>query len=228
MLLHMTNPLVCEILPHRITLSRGDKMISHADRLSEEPMEIALQKLLQPCCGTLPWFHQVEFVLDASLVNHLVIPWQAGIGTPDELRNYSIILAQKNFPQLAGKQLRVGFEDMSFGHNALAFVIEETLWQSLYQVAHKLRLRPAGISTPLQSLLCSWRETLPAEGIFALTGEQESTFACRSDGEWKHIYRIALHDLDERQQLTLIARLSGMNRATCHLWHREQGRVTVS
>ncbi|MBI0472078.1 hypothetical protein EXT68_02835 [Pectobacterium parmentieri] len=194
---------------------------------SEQPLEDSLLELLQPVSGKLPWCNTIKFSLDASLIQHLVIPWQDGISTPGELRNYSAMLAQKHFPQLAGKSFKIGFEYSGYGHNALALALEEEQWRILHQVTQRLKIRFLGVITPLRSLLETWQHALPDEGIFALIGEESSTFACRSEGQWQQIHRMALPDLHTRQQLALVARLTGMRDASCHIWDKVQGRITL-
>ena len=216
MLSRMTNTLTCEISPQRISISQRNSLLS---RIELEPgglLETTLVTQLQPFCCWLPWFYNIRFILDAGLVNHLVVPWQKGISTPDELRDYGIALTQNAIPHLMGKSFRLGFEDIAYGHNALALVIEEEQWQTLSLVANQLKLRFPGVNTPLRSLLSTWRGTLPEEGIFALPGESDSTFACRSRGEWQHVYRLSFPGIQTEQQLTLVARLAGLRNTPCY------------
>ncbi|RYC43346.1 hypothetical protein [Pectobacterium zantedeschiae] len=227
MLLGRINPIVCEITPQHVQILQGNREIHGVKRSSDQPLEDTLLELLHPVSSRLPWCNTIKFSLDASLIQHLVIPWQNGISTPGELRNYSAILAQKHFPQLAEKSLKIGFEYSGYGHNALALALEEEQWRVLHQVTQRLKMRFLGVITPLRSLLETWQNALPDEGIFAILGEDSSTFACRTAGQWQQIHRMALPDLHIRQQLALVARLTGMRDAPCHIWEKAQGRITL-
>lgn len=213
MLSYMTDIYTCEIRSQQVRISRREQQISCSEIQANEPLEDTLLIQLQSICSQLPWFRAVRFVLDTSLVNHLVVPWPEGVRTPSELRNYTIMLARQKFTHLSGKTLRVGFEDCRYQRNALAFVLEDTLWQSLYKITRDLKLRFSGVTTPLKDLLVTERDGLTEEGIFVLSGDSGNIFACRSESEWQQVYRMVLPDMSLEKQVKLVSRLAGKNKA---------------
>ncbi|WP_129544049.1 MULTISPECIES: hypothetical protein [Serratia] len=209
----MTDIYTCEILSRQVRISRREQQIACSEIQANEALENTLPMQLQSICSQLPWFRAVRFVLDTSLVNHLVVPWPEGVRTPSELRNYTIMLARQKFPHLSGKPLRVGFEDCRYQRNALAFVLEDTLWQSLYEITRDLKLRFSGVTTPLRDLLVTEQNGLAEEGIFVLSGDSGNIFACRSESEWQQVYRMVLPDMPLEKQVKLVSRLAGKNKA---------------
>ncbi|MBJ2066820.1 hypothetical protein [Serratia odorifera] len=224
MLSLMTKTWRCDIAARQLRVSLGDTVLATTERLADQTLEEALLALLSPYGRRLPWLDAIEFSLDASMAYHFVTPWQDGISTPAELRGYGNVIVQQHFPQLAGKPLKVGFEDMDYGCNALTMALEEDLWSTLRAVARRLRLRLQAITTPLRSLVRSGKE-LPSNGIFAIMGSESSTFACRVDGEWQQVYRMAFPDHAVEQQLTLILRLANMRTAPCYFWDSVNGQA---
>ncbi|HEI8868862.1 TPA: hypothetical protein SLG40_004436 [Serratia odorifera] len=224
MLSLMTKTWRCDISSRQLRASLGDTVLVTTERLADQTLEEALLALLSSCCRCLPWVDAIEFSLDASMAYHFVTPWQNGISTPAELRGYGHVIVQQHFPHLVGKPLKIGFEDMGYGCNALTMALEEELWSILRAVARSLKLRLQGITTPLRSLVRS-REQLPSTGIFAIIGSESSTFACRVDDEWQQVYRMALPDQAVDQQLTLILRLANMRTAPCYFWDGANGQM---
>lgn len=216
MSLRMAKIWQCDIFPDRVRLRDGQQVINEMPRQAEEALEDVLARLLSVRRQTLSWLPGVEFWLDNSLAHTLTVPWQQGIATPEELRCYALSLAQNVFPQLSGRPLVVDFEQLNFGQTSLVVVLEEAFWQTLIAAAHQQKLRFKGVVTPFQHLLRSQNQPLQACGIYAVAGVDASSFACRAEGQWQHVHRMALPDLSLQQQFALIKRLSGLKGAPCY------------
>lgn len=224
MSLLMVNTLRCEVSTHRLRVLQRGVELHMVKREKDRSLTDEITSLVGSYIGRIPWLHSIEFVLDINLVHHLVTPWQEEISTPDELRDYSNVLVRQHFPHLVNKALKMGFEDSAYGHNALTIAVEEEICSALYEAARRMKLRMRKISTPLYSLLHTWHSALPATGIFAVYGDEGSTFACRVGGEWQQVYHMAFPGLAPEQQLALIARLTNIRDAACYWWDSQAGR----
>lgn len=216
MSLRMAKSWQCDVFPDRVRLRDGKRTINEISLLAEETLVDVLTRLFRTRPPAFAWVDSVKFWLDNSLTHTLTVPWLEGIATPDELRGYTLSLAQQTFPHLVSQSLRIDFEHLEFGSTALAVTLEEKLWQTLHAVTRSQKLRFKGVVTPFQYLLNSQRQSLPASGIFVVSGEETSTFACRTMHQWQHVHRMAFPDFSLQQQLELIKRLSGLKDAPCY------------
>ncbi|MEW5561965.1 hypothetical protein AB1287_17245 [Enterobacter asburiae] len=225
MSLRMAKNWQCDIFPDRVCLRDGQQMIKQLPRLAEQALDEVLSELFSG--RRLAWLDSVEFWLDNSLAHTLTVPWQEGIATPDELRCYTVSLAQNVFPQLRSQPLVVDFDQLQFGQTALAVTLEQAFWQQLRAAARQQKLRFNGVVTPFQHLLRSLAQPLPASGVFVVAGAEASTFACRSEQQWQHVHRMAFPELSLQQQLVLVKRLSGLKEVPCYCLNLDSWQVSL-
>lgn len=213
MLLRMAKNLQCDILSDRVRLWEGKTLLSDQVLHKEEGLKAALNRLLAARPEGIHLRDYVTFRLGNKLVNTFVVPWLEGITSLDELRCYAQSLIPNSFPGLASGAMRVEFETLEHGQTALATAIEQQTWQLLCDVSRQHYLRFRGAMTPFQYLLKSYNKPLPVEGIFIVTDDETTSFACRSGNQWQHVHKLALHDFTLEEQLGLVRRLSGLRHA---------------
>lgn len=211
-MLSLTKTWQCDIWCHAVRLRTGEQEVMQCARQSGEPLETTLNTLLSTLNGAMPWRDAIEFYLDTDELDFLVVPWQAGIVSPEEWRMVAQLQAEQDLikPDGASEQWQVRFEDMQQGKPALAACLTSERWQQLAALARQHRLRFQGVVTPFQRLLHPFRQRLPETGLFVCLGDGQSRMACRREGEWKSVFTLTLPPKPADLQLEIITRLAGM------------------
>lgn len=211
-MLSLTNTWQCDIWPHAVRLRKGEQAIIQCNRTPDEPLVTTLNTMLSTLPGTLPWRDAIEFYLDTDDLDFLVVPWQAGIVSPAELRMVAQRQAEEDLPKPNGVSglWQVRFEEMQHGKSALAACLTAQCWQQLAALARQHRLRFQGVVTPFQLLLDPLRKRLPTTGLFICLGNQQSRMACRREGQWQSVFTLMLPQKPIDLQLEIISRLAGM------------------
>ncbi|QGY32263.1 hypothetical protein [Pantoea cypripedii] len=197
----------CDIWPHALRLRNGTQVVMSCERIPDEPLETALTALLSARPAAMAWLDAIEFYLDTDELDFLVIPWQNGIKTPQELLSIAQREASKRFTQ---PHWQVRFEDVSWGQPALVACLQQTCWQMLAKLSRQHHLRFQGVVTPFQLLLHRFNRRLPVEGIFAAIGPMRSRVACRQDQQWRDVHCLNLPQQGQSEQLQIIGRLAAM------------------
>ena len=211
-MLSLTNIWQCDIWSHAVRLRKGEQEIIRCERAPGEPLETILNLALSRLTGTLPWRDAIEFYLDTDDLDFLVVPWQTGIVSPQELRAVAQHQAEEVLPKPNGAsgQWQIRFEDMQHGKSALAACLTAQRWQQLAVLARQHRLRFRGVVTPFQLLLHPFHQNLPTTGLFICLGNEQSRMACRKEGEWQSVFTLTLPQKTIDLQLEIMTRLSGM------------------
>ena len=206
-MLSLTKTWQCDIWPHALRLRHGAQVVVMHQRTAEETLETALAALLSARPKAMAWLDAIEFYLDSDELDFLVMPWQPGIKTPQELLSLAQREASKRFSH---PQWPARFEEVNWGQPALIACLQQGCWQLLTQQARLHRLRFQGAVTPFQLLLNRYGRRLPQEGVFIVMGAQRCRVACRQEGQWRDVYALNLPAQQPSEQLHIIGRLAGM------------------
>lgn len=198
----------CYLQQQQLQLWDGQQQYYQHHWQPERSMAEQLTSLLQQMPSAPAWFTALEFVVDTPHVSYLLAPWVKGLRRPAELRQYAaLLLAQQQDRQQA---MAVSLLHSGYGEPAFAALLEQQLLGTLQQCAAAERLRFVGCCTPFSGLLARFGRALPASGLFASIGEQESSFACRYQQRWHSIFTLRLPCRDLAQQLEIANRLAAL------------------
>ncbi|MGU3524775.1 hypothetical protein ACLBW2_16915 [Enterobacteriaceae bacterium C23F] len=221
-MLSLTNTWSCDIWPHALRLRLGEQIVACHPR-EDEPLATGLAALLAQRKRALHWRDSVAFCLDTDDLAFGIQPWQPGITTPQELLKLAELLAIR---ERQGHWL-TRFESATFCESALVARLKQTCWETLRTVAKQERLRFLGVTTPFQPLLRQYGKALPENGLFVTIGHQHSRIASRLNHAWHEVSTLALPRLEVRQQLRIVARLSGMADYPQYVINTDDGRPRV-
>ena len=202
----------CYIGPHAVHLQHGAQKVLLRDRPANEALDVTLTQLLSARPAAMNWLDAIEFCIDTPALDYLVIPWQDGITTPQELFGLAHLTVDETLlASDRAKPWQMRFEDLRWGQPALIACLQASCWQQLAAVARQQRLRFQGVVTPFQFLLHPFRRKLPEEGLFVSIGPTQSRILCRQAGQWRNVLTLALPQQDVTTQLQVISRLTGMS-----------------
>ncbi|APG16835.1 hypothetical protein FEI17_20525 [Kosakonia radicincitans] len=203
---------LCEIYEHHLVLRCAGNRIGECEITDDATLEEAVDGLIAPHIGRVPWRDTLGFWLESSRVHHFTVPWQEGITNPEDFRGYAASLAIKQWPGEPERSLKTDFISVNYASTALAATIDDRLWQILLRIGQQRKLRVEGIAIEFQVQLHPWLRQLPQEALFCLRGAHSSIYAARQQGEWHQVWRLNNDsDGDAQRQLALVARLMGLD-----------------
>ncbi len=204
--------LVCEIYEQHLALRCGNNPIGACELTDDVTLEEAIDDLVAPHAGPVPWLGSLSFWLENSRVHHFTVPWQEGVTSPEDFRRYAASLAVKQWPGKHEQVLKTDLISARYASTALAACFDEELWQILQRVSKQRKLRVGGIAIEFQVQLHPWLRQLPQAALFCLRGVRSSIYAMRQKGEWRQVWRLNNDgEGDEHRQLALVARLMGLS-----------------
>lgn len=227
-MLSLTKAWECDIWPHALRLRLGKKVIARHERVAGETLDTALSMLFRLRSPSFPWRDSVAFNVDTDDLMLMVVPWQPGVATPQEL----LQLAQLQVMQHDSAALHKGgwmmrFESACWQQPALVSGVQHACWERLQTLARREKLRFRGIETPFQRLLKYSRRTFPEKALFITISAHQCRIASRINRAWHEVSTISLPQQETVTQLRVIAQLSGMTDCSHYLLNTEEGEPQI-
>jgi len=226
--LSLTKAWECDIWPHALRLRLGKQVIAQHERVASETLDTALNLLFSQRSASFPWRDSVAFSIDTDDLMLMVVPWQPGVVTPQEL----LQLAQLQVMQHDSAALQKGgwmmrFESASWQQPALVSGVKHSCWERLQALARREKLRFRGIETPFQRLLKLSGRKLPEQALFITISADQCRIASRINQAWHEVSTISLPQQETVARLRVIARLSGMADSPHYLLNTEEGELQI-
>lgn len=207
MLFQYTNLWQVFLHPRRLQLFLAGRKVAQIDLTEAAEWTSSMQAILSRIPHRLPFCDRIEFILDASQLHYLIVPWQEGVTTPQQRDRFATALYQQQ--GLSSGTLRIAFADSAYGKSGFAALMEDDVFKVLSSLALRHRLRFTGCCSLFDILWRSFGIDSSSRGLFACIGEVESSFAVRDENGWHSVFTLQLPTRDITAQLDIANRLVG-------------------
>lgn len=227
-MLSLTKAWECDIWPHALRLRLGKRVIARHERTTGETLETALSMLFHQRSASLPWCDSVAFNIDTDDLTLMVLPWQPGVATPQELLRLAHLQITRHdgaLRQQGGWNMR--FESACWQQPALVSGLQQCCWEMLQALARRERLRFRGVATPFQLLLKHSGRVLPENAMFITISSHQCRIASRINHLWHEVSTLSLPQQEMHAQLRVITRLSGMADCPHYVLNTEEGEPQI-
>lgn len=194
---------------NQFSLYREKHCHSHIAVHPDLPLDEQIMDLVAKIPVDFPWQNSIEFILDIPYVRYALIPWQPGLLTPAEQRQYAATLIETQH-NMSADATKITFFDHRYGENAFAAAIESDLFVTLKNIASGARLRFQGCSTPFTHVLNNANKKLPENIILACIGKDISSYAIRYQQCWHSVLSLHMPEAEAAEQIKIISQLAGV------------------
>ncbi|KJX01453.1 hypothetical protein RZ87_02585 [Enterobacter roggenkampii] len=199
----------CSLQGKHFSLEMGGHRYYQITAHTDIPLNEQIAHLVSKIPGNLPWLNSIEFILDVPYVQYALIPWQDGLHTPAEHREYAAALIETQH-NISVEAMKITFFNHHYGEDAFAAAMESTLFVTLKTIALNARLRFHGCSTPFTSLLNKANNKLPEDIVLARIGEDISSYAIRYQNRWHSVLSLHIPEAEDAKQIKIISQLVGV------------------